>query len=318
MVKLNLAEKIFKIIKIDNECFTNKKSKVKSSLKLVTLLIGGFFASVIVAESQIQSKQSSQTSNLEFPVEVDAYLEKNDPKLRQELKKLLDRAIKDAENPTTDEISSNLWALSTNQQSKIRKTRIKDGKIEFLMVTWLYVDKNKVSELSNQKGKKYSFSNYVWVTAVPQVQEFCHSCKGLAVDIPGYIMLPLRLQQYLGLRLENVKTHFVEMWVKEDDLFRPCVDEEIHDFSCSVLPTNTLKNYPGLIDRSNRDRSYPWTGLGYTYDWGNSQKPHIGASEFVIKKTNQKKQVEVEIDSITPTEKYCSNQNLTQNNLLKL
>lgn len=306
-------------MKSNNECFTYKKIKVRSHLKLVTMLIVGFSASAIAVEGKIQSKQSFQTSSLEIHVNVSDYLQKNEPKLKQELIKLLNQANKDAENPSVDEVSNNLWVLSTSpsQESKIRKTRIKDGKTEFLMATWLYADKNKVSELSNQKGKKYSFSNYVWVTAVPQVQEFCHSCKGLAVKIPGDIMLPLRLQQYLGLRLEDTKTHFVEIWVKEDDLFRPCVDEEIHDSSCSMLPTTTLKNYPGLILR-NPERSYPWTGLGYTYDWGNSQKPHIGASEFVIKKTNQNKQVEVEIDSITATENYCNNQNLTQNNLLKL
>jgi hypothetical protein len=27
---------------------------------------------------------------------------------------------------------------------------------------------------------------------------------------------------------------------------------------------------------------YPWTGLGYTYDWGNPTAPHVGVSEFVI------------------------------------
>jgi hypothetical protein len=26
---------------------------------------------------------------------------------------------------------------------------------------------------------------------------------------------------------------------------------------------------------------YPWTGLGYTYDWGNPDPPHVGLSEFV-------------------------------------
>jgi hypothetical protein len=27
---------------------------------------------------------------------------------------------------------------------------------------------------------------------------------------------------------------------------------------------------------------YPWTALGYTYDWGNPNPPHFGLSEFVI------------------------------------
>jgi hypothetical protein len=294
-----------------------KRAKFQLSLKLITVLFVGYSVSVIAAEGKIQNKQDSQINESDVPVDVNAYLEKNAPKIKRELENLLNQAIKDTEDPGPDEISNNLWALSPSQQSKIKKPRIKDGKIEFLMAMWLYADKKKASELSSKKGNKYSFGNYVWVTAVPQVQEFCHSCKGLAVDIPGYIMLPLRLQQYLGLRLEDVKTHFVEMWVKEEDLFRPCVDEEMHDSSCSVLPTSTLKNHPGLIDRSDPTRRYPWTGFGYTYDWGNPQKPHIGASEFVVKKTNQNNKVEVEIDSVTLTEEYCNNQYLAPSNLLQ-
>jgi hypothetical protein len=27
---------------------------------------------------------------------------------------------------------------------------------------------------------------------------------------------------------------------------------------------------------------YPWTALGYTYDWGNPTPPHFGVSEFVV------------------------------------
>jgi hypothetical protein len=27
---------------------------------------------------------------------------------------------------------------------------------------------------------------------------------------------------------------------------------------------------------------YPWTGLGYAYDWGNPVAPHFSVSEFVL------------------------------------
>lgn len=49
---------------------------------------------------------------------------------------------------------------------------------------------------------------------------------------------------------------------------------------------------------------YPWSGLGYTYDWGNPQKPHVGSSEFIINPTAEKP-VEVEVVSVTPTQEYC-------------
>jgi len=47
---------------------------------------------------------------------------------------------------------------------------------------------------------------------------------------------------------------------------------------------------------------YPWTQLGYTYDWGNPET-EVGLSEFVIK-TNSK----VKVNRIESTLKYCNRQ----------
>ncbi|MFM7615311.1 MAG: hypothetical protein ACKO4R_14065, partial [Synechococcales cyanobacterium] len=130
--------------------------------------------------------------------------------------------------------------------------------------------------------------------------------------IPDNIELSLRLQQYLGLVLNKYssKTHFVEMWVKAEDLIRPCIDQEINDTSCHLLPLPVPDNSPVIKaiytnSYSNAKKEYyPWSGLGYTYDWGNPQKPHVGSSEFIINPTAEKP-VEVEVVSVTPTQEYC-------------
>lgn len=49
--------------------------------------------------------------------------------------------------------------------------------------------------------------------------------------------------------------------------------------------------------------AYPWTRLGYTYDWGNP-RADMGLSEFVIKKG-----AEIAINSVYTTEDYCREQN---------
>ena len=52
---------------------------------------------------------------------------------------------------------------------------------------------------------------------------------------------------------------------------------------------------------------YPWTGLGYTYDWGNPNN-HVGLSEFVVngKKADSSK-ISVGIKAVTATAAYFTN-----------
>lgn len=84
--------------------FLMKKSKFQLSSKLITVLVVGCSVSIIAAEGKIQNKQDSQTNESDIPVDVNAYLEKNAPKIKQELEKLLNQAIKDAEDTSPDEM----------------------------------------------------------------------------------------------------------------------------------------------------------------------------------------------------------------------
>ncbi|MFO0210323.1 MAG: hypothetical protein ACK53E_05995, partial [Pseudanabaena sp.] len=44
---------------------------------------------------------------------------------------------------------------------------------------------------------------------------------------------------------------------------------------------------------------YPWTRMGYTYDWGNPNS-EVGLSEFVINTGTA-----FEVKSVQTTDKYC-------------
>jgi len=46
-------------------------------------------------------------------------------------------------------------------------------------------------------------------------------------------------------------------------------------------------------------KGYPWTRLGYTYDWGNPES-EVGLSEFVIAAGST-----VTIDQVIANEAYC-------------
>jgi hypothetical protein len=153
----------------------------------------------------------------------------------------------------------------------------------------------------------------LWVTTVPELRNFCKRA-GLVPD-----NTTIRLEQLLGLPPGAGKTKFVELWVKPKDLFRPSPDPEISDheagldfpvsdefvkvdreykrwFTC--VGTNTSSKYC-LKEKSYGKDGYPWTRLGYTYDWGNPDN-EIGLSEFVVRKG-----ATVEIQSVWPTLDYC-------------
>jgi hypothetical protein len=46
---------------------------------------------------------------------------------------------------------------------------------------------------------------------------------------------------------------------------------------------------------------YPWTGLGYTYDWCSQDTKHVGASEFVIRPGSV-----VNVTAIIDRNTYCA------------
>jgi hypothetical protein len=140
-----------------------------------------------------------------------------------------------------------------------------------------------------------------WVTAVPELKDW-YKKNPVSPD-----KITLRTEQLLGLPVKSEDSCFVEMWAKPDDLFRPAYDNEI-DKKVSGLkfPVNVSSDYVTWFNNniissyypSNGSNKYPWTRLGYTYDWGNPSTK-IGLSEFVIKKNSK-----VIIKSKLPTKDY--------------
>ncbi|MBO1060613.1 MAG: hypothetical protein ACK4WN_04615 [Aphanizomenon sp.] len=252
----------------------------------------------------------AELAQLEVTQNVYDYLLQYQPETYNVLTKTLADSIEDAKEPLADEVVNDLWALSTNNPQV--KSRENNGKVEYLMSTWKYTSNPSTDW---PIGAKKLLPYQTWFTAVPQVQEFCQKYQAIDSTIPDNVELSLRLQQYLGLILNkySTKTHFVEMWVKGEDLMRPCIDGEINDSSCDLLPLPVPDSSPvvkAIYTNSYTNAKkeyYPWSGLGYTYDWGNSLKPHQGPSEFIINPTPEKP-VEVEVFSVTPTQEYCRNQ----------
>ena len=128
-----------------------------------------------------------------------------------------------------------------------------------------------------------------YLTWVVQAGEYPQKIRDLKLDRLSGQKLALRLEQALGLPPAGDTTRvFIAMEVKVEDLFRPCRDPEVNDCSCShefpegyySQENDYLAVYESLIISTT---DFPWTRLGYTYDWNEKSKDHFGFSEYIIR-----------------------------------
>tara|TARA_B100000809_G_C14955404_1_gene465391 strand:+ start:58 stop:807 length:750 start_codon:yes stop_codon:yes gene_type:complete len=191
---------------------------------------------------------------------------------------LYQKSIENAMSPTTNKIDTNL--ISITRQNKDLVWKMINGEYHILVVTW----KQNKSYYEPYVDTIYNTGKYqIWVTTAPELLQRMKKENVIDVD--------LRLKQLLGLPQNSTYSYFVEFWVKPKDLFRPCPDNGIKDHHCDLcFPKKTDPSYISWINENRISRyykcelseKYPWTQLGYTYDWSSENKSHIGLSEFVI------------------------------------
>lgn len=210
-------------------------------------------------------------------------------------------ALQDAKVAEPAEIVDTLTAITPDNADL--SWQADSGRV--LMVTW-----TSWNGYDGLVGQETQLGREVWVTATPQLQTFCQSYAATP-ETP----LVLRLEQLLGLPANNGKTRFVELWVNPGDMLRPTPDGEVDD-TVAELEMPGPEHFPSQQDYEfHRDwfnlqmslqayddpsKGYPWTRLGYTYDWGNAES-EIGLSEFVIAAGST-----VAVEQVYATEEYCT------------
>ena len=139
----------------------------------------------------------------------------------------------------------------------------------------------------------------VWVTKVPQLKTLC-------APFPNdKAALTLRLQQLLGLPAAPDDRVFVVMKAHRADIIRPCPDPDPAKIACGgEFPAGISEAHKAwiaeqVLSRYRTDNGYPWTRLGYTWDWAPGSST-VGASEFVIRKG-----AKVEVLDKVETPAYC-------------
>lgn len=193
------------------------------------------------------------------------------------------KALNDAAQPSPPKISQNLTKIATDAPNLKWKTI--NGE-QYLLVSSWKAD-TKFYKNDPQSGV-YNTGKYpIWVTAAPDLQLWLAANK---VGDPEK-----RLRQLLGLPPNADKKYFVEFWVRPQDLIRPCIDTEVNDSACELYLKNpadaNAENLLWLLEQVHQSfadstlyNRYPFTQLGYTYDWHPRNKSHVGLSEFVIGK----------------------------------
>ena len=191
-----------------------------------------------------------------------------------------------------------------------------DNKINsrVLVVTWTSWD-----GYEKNVGKSIPVQRDIWVTAVPDLKDFCTQ-----YDSNEKIALSYRINQLLGLPPEstenNQKRKLVEIWVEPKYLFRPTPDPEITDHEAELdfpLPNSFISisyKYKNWFLKQLMTNDYPWTKLGYTYDWGKhsdwkkidpNRPVFVGLSEFIIREG-----ANVKINSASKLGDYCKSNSI--------
>jgi hypothetical protein len=148
--------------------------------------------------------------------------------------------------------------------------------------------------------------------------------KGSVLKLPIFVALPAEvkarcsgaadpqavMQRVLGLPPSSRPKQVTSMKFATRDIFRPCVStDSTAATSCTASVPDDVAGLPpvqrahfefsaGLLMQSYRigfskaapprndypDDGFPFTGMGYSWDWGSQTGGHFGVSEFVVDK----------------------------------
>ena len=297
---------------------TIKTSKIlsRNSLRFITLLV--------LSSVSFTSFTAIAQTDPEIIDACKATLPKTKPERIADAYKV---ALKDSieTEPEEKEITKNL-AIIDNFKSNPNLYLDTQGRV--LVVT--FTD-TKNPHFTNKETPNFdvSNSNGIWVTVAPKLKSFCSCYTKQNQNISTAEDLNLRIEQLLGIIPESGKTHIVELWVDPDFLHRPMNLDNISQSEPEDF-VSWLQNYPvserkKLVQDLQQDKTsselaekyYPWTGLGYTFDWASkldSSIKEFGLSEFIIWRTKEQisssgKVPAVEFNRAFTTEEYCKPDN---------
>lgn len=206
----------------------------------------------------------------------------DDPAPTYTVEQLYANSIADAMIADSSEVVDSLWPITAGNTRLQWKTI--NGQSYVLMATYMRFPASypEGDSITNTWGES-------WLFAPAQMKSRIGGTFNASSDTV------MRVCQLLGLPPKNSRsnTHIAEIWVPASRLNRPAGNPSITTTSASaVLNTAVTPEYAGWFNdyiiyayyhtlTSATDFHYPWTRLGYTYDWAPGSK-EVGLSEYVL------------------------------------
>jgi hypothetical protein len=192
-------------------------------------------------------------------------------KNQNSLEYLYSQAVKDAMTIESDEV---LPVVKLTEDSDMVTFNDKN---EVLLVTWHKYPDSYVP--GQQANLKYGA---VWTFTDKEMAGWYEENKNGVAD------WELRFEQLIGLPADTKYTHFSAIWVPLDNIKRPAYSWDIAgDITDVAFDDNDDQNFIQWFDSnivsSYFEDDYPWTRLGYTYDWA-ADDIEYGLSEFLVEK----------------------------------
>jgi hypothetical protein len=140
-------------------------------------------------------------------------------------------------------------------------------------------------------------TQYNWVAPAAQVRSLCHGKTNSVLFLEELLGLPPQVTPNPGK-----SWHVYTFEVSQGAIFRPCpggvdpsvpnqprcnagtsldpkLDEETARF---LLQQFWYSHRTAISDGETLEFGFPWTGMGWTYNWDPKSRSHIGVSEFVV------------------------------------
>lgn len=154
---------------------------------------------------------------------------------------------------------------------------------------------------SYKEGETITLYWEAWVTSAKEFSVVYKEKKNSFKNDPS-----LRIKQLLGLNYESKNQYITSYWVNPDDLLRPAYVTDITKPMKLTFDEDITQDYKDWFYKQcgscyYGDNPFPWTRLGYTYDWSDNNR--YGLSEFVIMKEQQAK---VTVEKTAPVDEFLN------------
>lgn len=121
--------------------------------------------------------------------------------------------------------------------------------------------------------------NDIWAVSLGELKSWYLENKGSVTD------WDLRLAQLLGMPADGSCTRFSAFWVSPSEVIRPAyvtdVTAQMENGYNQVTDSTYQTWFDANLVYSYFESEYPWTRLGYTYDWSGGDSVY-GLTEFLI------------------------------------